>query len=102
MRLVGSILDPYFPVAIGDEASFGKRTVTGDPIQRLIRELSKLPGIGQKTATRLAFFVLRAPTEQAQSLARALVEVKDKIRLCSVYEPDRARSPRDVQRSSPR
>lgn len=57
---------------------------TGDPIQRLIRELSKLPGIGQKTATRLAFFVLRAPTEQAQSLARALVEVKDRIRLCSV------------------
>ena len=57
---------------------------TGDPIQRLIRELSKLPGIGQKTATRLAFFVLRAPTEQAQSLARALVEVKERIRLCSV------------------
>ena len=46
---------------------------TGDPIQRLIRELSKLPGIGQKTATRLAFFVLRAPAEQAQSLARAPV-----------------------------
>ena len=57
---------------------------TGDPIQRLIRELSKLPGIGQKTATRLAFFVLRAPAEQAQSLARALVEVKERIRLCSV------------------
>jgi recombination protein RecR len=57
---------------------------SGDPIQRLIRELSKLPGIGQKTATRLAFFVLRAPTEQAAGLARALVEVKERIRLCSV------------------
>ncbi len=59
-------------------------TSSGDPIQRLIRELSKLPGIGQKTATRLAFFVLRSPLEQAQGLAKALVEVKERIRLCSV------------------
>ncbi len=55
-----------------------------DPIQRLIRELSRLPGIGQKTATRLAFHVLRSPAQQARDLAAALVEVKDKIRLCSV------------------
>lgn len=54
-----------------------------DPIQRLVRELSKLPGIGQKTAARLAFHILRSPTEQARSLAIALVEVKEKIRLCS-------------------
>jgi recombination protein RecR len=54
-----------------------------DPIQRLVRELSKLPGIGQKTAARLAFHILRSPTEQARSLAVALVEVKEKIRLCS-------------------
>ncbi len=59
-------------------------TSSGDPIQRLIRELSKLPGIGQKTATRLAFHVLRSPVEQAQGLAKALVEVKERIRLCSV------------------
>lgn len=56
----------------------------GDPIQRLIRELGKLPGIGQKTATRLAFHVLRSPAEQARDLAQAVLEVKDKIRLCSV------------------
>lgn len=56
----------------------------GDPIQRLIRELGKLPGIGQKTATRLAFHVLRSPAEQARELAQAVLEVKDKIRLCSV------------------
>jgi recombination protein RecR len=55
-----------------------------DPIQRLIRELSRLPGIGQKTATRLAFHVLRSPAQQARDLAQALIEIKEKIRLCSV------------------
>src|SRR3954464_15275880 len=54
-----------------------------DPIGRLIRELAKLPGIGEKTASRLAFHVLRAPDEYARDLASALVEVKEKIRLCS-------------------
>jgi recombination protein RecR len=56
----------------------------GDPIQRLVRELSRLPGIGQKTATRLAFHVLRSPAQQARDLAQALIEIKEKIRLCSV------------------
>jgi recombination protein RecR len=56
----------------------------GDPIGRLIRELSKLPGVGEKTATRLAFHVLRSPPEYARDLAHALVEVKEKIRLCEV------------------
>jgi recombination protein RecR len=54
-----------------------------DPISRLIRELARLPGIGQKTATRLAFHVLRAPAPQVRDLAQALHEVKEKIRLCS-------------------
>jgi recombination protein RecR len=54
-----------------------------DPISRLIRELAKLPGIGEKTASRLAFHILRAPSEYARELAQALVEVKEKIRLCS-------------------
>ena len=54
-----------------------------DPISRLIRELAKLPGIGEKTASRLAFHILRAPGEYARDLAQALVEVKEKIRLCS-------------------
>jgi recombination protein RecR len=58
--------------------------VAADPISRLIRELAKLPGIGEKTASRLAFHVLRAPGEYARDLAQALVEVKEKIRLCSV------------------
>jgi recombination protein RecR len=58
--------------------------VGADPIGRLIRELAKLPGVGEKTATRLAFHVLRAPPEYARELAQAIVEVKDKIRLCEV------------------
>ncbi len=58
--------------------------MSGDPINKLIRELTRLPGIGQKTATRLAFHVLRAPAQQVRDLSQALTEVKDKIRLCSV------------------
>jgi recombination protein RecR len=57
---------------------------SSDPIGRLIRALSKLPGIGEKTATRLAFHVLRAPDSLAQELAQALTDVKERIRLCSI------------------
>jgi len=53
------------------------------PIGRLIQELTKLPGIGEKTASRLAMHILRAAKEDAQSLAQAILEVKEKIRLCS-------------------
>jgi recombination protein RecR len=58
--------------------------VSNDPIGRLIRALAKLPGVGEKTATRLAFHVLRAPDSLAKELAQALVDVKERIRLCSV------------------
>lgn len=54
------------------------------PIQRLITELGKLPGIGEKTATRLATFILRASGDDARRLAECILEVKQKIRLCSV------------------
>ncbi len=53
------------------------------PIQRLIKEFGRLPGIGEKTATRLATFVLRDTREDAQRLAYSILEVKDKIKLCS-------------------
>lgn len=53
------------------------------PIDRLIDALSKLPGIGRKTASRLAFHILRAPREEGEVLARAIMEVKEKVRLCS-------------------
>ena len=54
------------------------------PIQRLIQELGRLPGIGEKTATRLAMFILRGSDEEARRLADSIVEVKEKIRFCSV------------------
>ncbi len=52
------------------------------PIQRLIQELGRLPGIGEKTATRLAMFLLRCPEEDALRLAESVVEVKRRIRFC--------------------
>jgi recombination protein RecR len=55
-----------------------------DPIARLIRELSKLPGIGEKTATRLSFFILKSQERYARDLAEALIEVKERIRCCSI------------------
>ena len=54
------------------------------PINRLITELSRLPGIGQRSAQRLAFHILRADDEQAAALADAIREVKDKVGLCEV------------------
>jgi recombination protein RecR len=56
----------------------------GDPIRRLVQELSRLPGIGEKTATRLAFHLVRGNRQQVLDLAQSLVDVTEKIRLCSV------------------
>ncbi len=55
-----------------------------EPLAHLIDELKRLPGIGQKSAQRIAFHLQRASREEAERLATALIEVKDKIRLCSV------------------
>jgi recombination protein RecR len=52
------------------------------PIARLVAELAKLPGVGEKTAARLAFHILRAPVEQAAALSNAITELRAKIRLC--------------------
>ena len=54
------------------------------PIRRLIEELSRFPGIGEKTATRLATFIIRSSHEDAQRLAESIIDVKRKIHLCSV------------------
>ena len=53
------------------------------PIARLVCELGKLPGVGEKTAARLAFHILRAPAEDAVALASAITDLRAKIRLCS-------------------
>ena len=55
-----------------------------EPLARLIDELKRLPGIGQKSAQRIAFHLERAPREEAERLATAIVDAKDKIRLCSI------------------
>jgi recombination protein RecR len=52
------------------------------PLERLIERLRKLPGIGAKSAQRLAFHILRAGREEAQALAASILEVKESIRLC--------------------
>ena len=54
------------------------------PLQRLVTELGKLPGVGQRTAQRLAFHILRASGEDAAALADAIRDVKEKITLCEV------------------
>ena len=55
---------------------------TRDPLAKLINELSKLPGIGEKTAARLAFYIIKAPKGYAQSLSQAVLESTNQIRLC--------------------
>jgi len=54
------------------------------PIQKVMRELQRLPGVGEKTATRFVLHLLKAPRAEVESLARALVELKEKVKPCSV------------------
>jgi recombination protein RecR len=56
------------------------------PVARLIQEFHKLPGIGPKSAQRLTYYLLRVPQEEALALAQAILEVKEKIALCSVCQ----------------
>ncbi|MFH1372544.1 MAG: recombination mediator RecR [bacterium] len=57
---------------------------SAESIERLIRQLARLPGIGRKSATRLAFHILKLPVENAHELADAIREVKEKVGFCSV------------------
>ena len=54
-----------------------------EPLANLIQELKRLPGIGQKSAQRVAFYLLRIPREDAERIARAILDVKDKLGLCA-------------------
>jgi len=69
-------VDQDWQLGSGDSAG-------ADPVSRLIFELSKLPGIGGKTATRLAYFVLKQDISFARGLSEALMAAKQKIGLCS-------------------
>src|SRR3990172_7250287 len=53
-------------------------------LERLIRALLKLPGIGQKTATRLAFYILKADIEEVKELGESILEIRNKISPCTV------------------
>jgi recombination protein RecR len=53
-----------------------------EPLARLIQECKRLPGIGQKSAQRIAFHLLRVPRDDAQNLAQAILDVKDKLGIC--------------------
>jgi recombination protein RecR len=74
------------------------------PIGRLVCELSKLPGVGEKTAARLAFHILRAPPDDAAALASAIADLRAKIRFCSVCwdftEQDPCSTCHDARRDS--
>lgn len=67
-------------------ASPGRSTSAAAPVAKLIEELHRLPGIGPKSAQRLAYHLLRATNEEARALADAIVDVKERIKLCSVCQ----------------
>jgi recombination protein RecR len=54
------------------------------PLENLIRQLARLPGVGQKSATRVALFILKSDRELAENLAKALIDVKEKFLLCAI------------------
>ncbi len=63
--------------------SLRSSSATAEPVTRLIDELAKLPGVGRKTASRLAYHLLRTSRDDAVGLAEAILAVKERIRLCS-------------------
>jgi len=58
--------------------------ITADAISRLIQEFNKLPGIGPKSAQRIAFYLMRSGEEQSKTLAEAILSVKQEVKLCSI------------------
>ncbi len=66
--------------------SAGRQPSTAAPVARLIEAFHKLPGIGPKSAQRLTYYLLRAPETEARALAQAIIELKEKIVLCSVCQ----------------
>ncbi len=73
-----------------------------EPVSRLIDEFNKLPGIGPKSAARLAYHLLRMPEAEARSLAEAIIAVKDKIVLCSLCQNITDSDPYAICRSKQR
>jgi recombination protein RecR len=57
---------------------------TSESLENLIEELTKFPGIGRKTAQRIAMFILKQPKEEVEKLVKAIIDVKEKIKYCSI------------------
>ena len=72
------------------------------PIENLIRQLSKLPGIGQKTAQRLAFHIINMEDEDAKALSSSILEAKEKIQFCSICQNIADSNPCEICSSSDR
>ena len=66
------------------DAPFSNGGPNPQPVERLIAELIRLPGIGRRSAERMAFHILKSTREEAQRLSQAVVDVKDKVRHCSI------------------
>jgi recombination protein RecR len=72
------------------------------PVARLVEELSRLPGIGPKTASRLTFYLLRAPKEQVKALSQAIGELREKIVTCEICYNVTEESPCNICRDEER
>jgi recombination protein RecR len=79
-----------------------KRTGLPEPILRLIEAFSKLPGIGEKSATRLAFHILRSPAEYAERLAKAVTDTKNRVILCTICYSFTSEDPCEICRDRER
>lgn len=79
----GKPSSPDEPQGEATESSFSTHHARPkDPVAALVSHLNKLPGIGERTAHRLAFHILRIPLEEAQALGEAIIDVREHIRLC--------------------
>jgi len=85
-EMMGTAARPHTKGNILKEKSGMKPVLppAAEPINRLIQEFSKLPGIGPKSAQRLAYYLMRAPAEEARLLSDAILALKQQITLCSV------------------
>ena len=74
----------FYQISFNSSKSLSPMNSIPQSLERLIKEFSKLPGIGRKTAQRLAYHILKQPREEVVLFAQALVEVKDSVHFCTV------------------
>ena len=67
-----------------------------DTVNKLINQFEKLPGIGHKTAVRLAFYILEAPEDVAKEMSKTLIEAKENVKFCSICYNLTEKDPCDI------